>query len=84
VITQLRNLARGHALSRGRNYIALDDVPIIIHTALSTATIERVSMFDLLVSNNGILSSAQICEFLNTTKPTALRTMSELKATGLV
>lgn len=37
-ITQLRNLARGHALSQGRNYFTMDDIPIVIHTALSTAT----------------------------------------------
>ena len=49
-LTQLRNLARGHALSQGRKYSTIEDIPIIIHTALSTAR----------------------------------RTMTELKATGLV
>jgi hypothetical protein len=29
-ITQLYNLARGHALSGGRNYITFDDIPLII------------------------------------------------------
>jgi MoxR-like ATPase len=72
-INQLRNLARGHALSQGRTYITLDDISIVLHTALSTATIERVSMFDLLIANKGVLTTTQICNFLNTTPPTARR-----------
>jgi hypothetical protein len=83
-ITQLRNLARGHALSQGRKYFTLDDIPLIIHTALSTATMERVRMFELLIANRGSLTTPEIVDFLNTTAPTARRTMTELKATGLV
>jgi hypothetical protein len=83
-ITQLRNLARGHALSQGRKYFMIKDIPIVIHTALSTASIERVRIFDILIANKGTLTTSQICEFLNTTPPTARRTMTELKATGLV
>ena len=83
-IKQLSNLARGHALSKGVKYITIDDVPLVINTALSTASTERVRIFEILVENRGRLTTSQICEFLNTSKPTALRTMTELKATGLV
>lgn len=83
-ITQLRNLARGHALSQGRKYFTIEDIPIVIHTALSTASIERVRILDILIANKGTLTTLEICEFLNTTPPTARRTMTELKATGLV
>jgi hypothetical protein len=83
-ITQLRNLARGHAVSKGRNFITVEDTPVVIRTALSTATIERVRIFELLLANKGKLTTPQIVDFLNTTTPTALRTMTELKATGLV
>src|SRR5918994_2941792 len=83
-ITQLRNLARGHALTKGRNYITEDDLPIVIHTALSTASLERTRIFELLLENKGRLTTSQIVNFLNTTKPPALRTMVELKAAGLV
>ncbi|MGH9987972.1 MAG: hypothetical protein ACRD8W_28870, partial [Nitrososphaeraceae archaeon] len=48
-ITQLRNLARGHALSQGRKYFTIEDIPIIIHTA----GIERVRIFDILIANKG-------------------------------
>jgi hypothetical protein len=83
-ITQLSNLARGRALSQGRDYITLVDITIIANVVLSTASIERVTIFQLLISNNGKLSTQQIVEGLNTTKPTALKTMTELRAIGLV
>jgi Mn-dependent DtxR family transcriptional regulator len=37
-----------------------------------------------LLANNGILTTNQVTEFLGVSKPTALRTMTELKALGLV
>ena len=83
-ITQLTNLARGHALSMGRRYITLEHLPMIIHTALSTASMERVRIFELLIEYNGKLTTNIICDSLNVAKPTALRTMTELKAIGLV
>jgi hypothetical protein len=83
-ITQLRNLAKGHALSQGRNYIKVEDIPMIIQVVLSTCSISRATIFEILIANNGVLKTSQIVDYLNTTKPTALRTMTELKATGLV
>jgi hypothetical protein len=83
-VTCLKNLARGHSLLTGRNYITLDDIPMIIKTALDTAPIERVSLFNLLIANNGILTTNQILSSLNVARKTALRTMAELKAIGLV
>lgn len=83
-VTCLSNLSRGHALQTGRNYITLDDIPMIIKTALDTAPIERVSLFSLLIANNGKLTTNEILQSLNVSRPTALRTMAELKAIGLV
>jgi hypothetical protein len=83
-ITQLRNLARGHALSQGRNYITSQDLPIVIKVVLSTASIERVTIFDILISNKGRLTTTQITTSLNITPHTAHRTMVELNALGLV
>lgn len=80
----LTNLARGHALSKGRLNITSDDVPIIIKTALSTAPVERVMIFDLLLNKNGKLTTTEIEEFLNVSGPTASKTMTELKVLGLV
>jgi len=83
-ITQLRNLARGHASSQGRNYITIEDIPLIVKVVLSTASVERVVIFNLLLAHKGSLTTSIITESLNTTTPTALRTMTEFKALGLV
>ena len=82
--TALSNLARGHALLNGRNYITLEDVPIVIKTALDSAQIERVSMFNLLLAHGGELTTSQILDSLNVTRKTALRTVVELKAISMV
>jgi DNA-binding transcriptional ArsR family regulator len=81
---QLVNLARGHALLTGRNYVKKEDLPMIIRVVLSTAPIERVTIFDVLLAHNGCLTVNQITESLNVSEPTARRTMTELKALGLV
>ena len=83
-ITQLRNLARGHALIYGRSYITIDDIPLIIRVVLSTASIERVKVLDLLLNAGGKLSTSQITNSLNVSNPTAKRTMAEFKGLGLV
>ena len=83
-ITQLTNLARGHALSQGRNFITKTDVSIVIKVVLSTASTERVAVFDLLLAHGGNLQTSLIKDSLNVTSPTALRTMIEFKAIGLV
>ena len=83
-ITQLRNLARGHALSQGRNYITQEDVRIAIKVVFSTATMERVRIFELLLESNGRLTTSQITSSLNIVNNTAKRTMTEFKALGLV
>ena len=83
-VTQLRNLARGHALSTGRRYITIEDIPMIVKVVLSTASIERTNIFDLLIAFKGKLTTLQITISLNISKPTAERTMAEFQALGLV
>jgi hypothetical protein len=83
-MVQLRNLARGHALSQGRNYITINDIPIVIEVVLSTASRERVVIFDCLLKHEGQLTANEIEESLHITTPTALRTMTEFDALGLV
>lgn len=83
-MTQMRNLAKGHALSQGRLFFTMDDIPFIIQVVMSTASTERVRIFELLLAYKGTLSTSRICESLDISKPTALRTMSELKVAGLV
>jgi hypothetical protein len=68
---QLVNFARGHALLTARNYVTMDDLPLVIKVVLSTAPMERVTIFDILLGNNGILTVNQITDFLNVSEPMA-------------
>jgi DNA adenine methylase len=82
---QLVNLARGHAMLTGRNYITSEeDLPMIVKVVLSTAPIERVTIFDILLANHGVLNVNQITQSLRVSEHTAQRTMLELDILGLV
>ena len=83
-MTQLRNLARGHALSQGRNYMTMEDIPLLINVVFSTASKERVRIFELLIEHKGRLTTSIITASLNTSNNTAKRTMAEFHALGLV
>lgn len=80
----LMSLAKGHAILTGRNSLSIEDIPIVIKTVLSTAPLERVLIFELLLNMEGTLSRRQVEEFLRISKPTALKTMRELHVLGLV
>ena len=82
--TVLKNLARGHALITGRNYVTMDDIPIVVKTVLSTARVERVKAFITLLDNNGSTTKIQLANQLHVSPSTAYRFMTELKAIGLV
>ncbi len=78
--TQLYNLCRGHALLTGRNYISLDDLSIGVKVVLSTASIERVAVMDILLSNNAHVTLSQVAKSLPMSKSTILKVMTELEA----
>ena len=81
----LFNLAKGHALLYGRNYVTMQDIQIIVKIVLSTAEIDRVKVFSLLLANNGQwLSTTRITQSLIISPQTARRMMTEFKAIGLV
>lgn len=83
-ITCLKNLVIGHSLATGKTHISIEDIPIIIRTALSTAPVDRFKVFDLLLERKGELITSNIMKRLNFSRPTALRTMTELKVLELV
>jgi hypothetical protein len=60
------------------------DIPIVTHMAFSTATFERVRLFEILIEHNGILTTPNLCQSLNISAPTARNTMTELSIAGLV
>jgi hypothetical protein len=62
----------------------MDDIPLVARVVLSTAPMERVVVFDLLIKNGGSLDVNTISEGLRVSEPTARRTMIELFALELV
>ena len=78
------NLARGHAVICGRNYIIKEDLCVIIPTALSSAPKERVDLFRLLIENGGKLNTSQFMESARVSRATALKEMESLCHLGLV
>ncbi|KAA2280249.1 hypothetical protein [Candidatus Nitrosocosmicus sp. SS] len=82
-ITSLSNIAKGHALMKGRNFLTTEDISITTTIALSTAPIERVKIFDLLLEMHGTLSASNIERILKISKTTALKTMKELEILGI-
>ncbi len=80
----LRNLAIGHAVSKGRDFLIREDVSIVIKVALSTAPIRRVKLLDLLLkSDNAELTTSQITTHLSVSQPIATKTMREFEALGI-
>ena len=72
-------------MQTGRNYITSeDDLPMIVKVVLSTAPIERVTIFDLLLAHEGVLNVNEITQSLRLGAPTARKTMLELDILGLV
>jgi predicted transcriptional regulator len=82
--TVLKNIARGHALIPGRNYVTMEDIPVVVKTVLSTARVERVKTFIALLDNNGWITKIQLANQLHVSPSTAYRFMTEMKAIGLV
>jgi len=80
---QMCNIARGHAVLFGRRYITKDDIGVVLDVALSSASRERVMLFELLLKS-GKLSTSKIMNGLGTTNDTALKKMKEFELLGLV
>lgn len=80
----LYNLARGHAVICGRNYITQEDLSVVISVAFSSAARERVALVKLLVENNGKVSTEQFEKTTKVSKATALKNMELLHILGLV
>ena len=79
-VIQLRNLALGNAISQGRNYLTKDDAKLIITVCFSTTKIYRAKILDLLLDNNGELTTSQIVTGPDISRPHALQTMQEFDA----
>ena len=68
----------------GRNYITIDDIPIGVKVVLSTASVERVAILDLLLCKKQSITLSGIVKRIAMSKSTALKAMTELAALKVV
>lgn len=80
----LYNVARGHAVLCGRNYITKDDLAVVIPVALSSAPLARVDLFRLMIEHNGTLSTDKFMRLAHVSRATALKEIEKLTILGLV
>ncbi len=80
----LYNLAKGHALLCGRNYIEKEDVALVIKVALSTTSIHRAKIIERLISNEGEVFATELMRALKCSRPIALKYMKEFRRLGIV
>jgi hypothetical protein len=87
-IQQLFNLARGHALSQGRDYVTIeDDLPLVVKVVLSgAASVERVKILNALLdrTDHGYVSVSDLTTITRMSEKSAKKVMAEFKALGLV
>ena len=83
-VQQLYNLARGHALSHGRNYITIEDIGIVLKVVLSTGIYQTSLNTQSINCSRGELSTSQITTSMRISNHTAKRTMTEFKGLEFV
>lgn len=77
------NLARGHAVVAGRRNIAIQDIKFVIALTLDSCPPERSKLFRELLQNHGNLTTDQVMEKMNWSRPTALKHMKALSILGI-
>jgi len=76
-------LMRGHALIKGRTQVAIDDVPIIIDVALSSAPWDRIFAFAYLLNKEEVTTN-ELVKDLPCSRYKAVRTMKTLELLDIV
>jgi predicted transcriptional regulator len=82
-IEALYALARGHALIKGRTQITVNDLPVAIDVALSSAPYNRVITFAYLLNKEKV-TTKELMEDLKCSRSTAIRKMKTLELLELV
>ncbi|MDH5770167.1 MAG: hypothetical protein OEZ25_02610 [Candidatus Bathyarchaeota archaeon] len=82
-IQALYALARGHALIKGRTQVTIDDLPVAIDVALSSAPWDRVIAFAYLLNKDKVTTKG-LMEDLKCSRTKAIRTMKTLELLELV
>lgn len=83
-INSLYNLAKGHALINGRNFLKSEDLEIVKAVCFSTMPHDRSEFLKLLSKYEGKLTTSQIQTELNCSDETARKTMKIFEIIGIV
>ncbi|HYZ49361.1 MAG TPA: hypothetical protein VE593_00630 [Nitrososphaeraceae archaeon] len=68
----LFNLSKGHALLYGRNYVTMQDIPVVVKTVVSSAQIDRVKIISLLLADGqNWLPTSRVVESFHISPQTA-------------
>lgn len=81
----LHDLARGHALIRGRTHLELEDIEVCGRVALSTMPSKRRGIVRALLDPNRVdpLTAGDVETILNVSRPTARDRIDEVVALGI-
>jgi len=82
-IQALYALARGHALTKGRTQVTIDDLPVVIDVALSSAPWDRLIAFAYLLNKDKVTTKG-LMEDLKCSRTKAIRTMKTIELLELV
>ena len=83
-INSLYNLAKGHALINGRNFLRIEDIEIVRAVCFSSMPHDRYKFLQLLAKHEGKLTTQQIEKELGCSTQTATRTMKIFEILGIV
>jgi len=79
----LLSLAQGHALVYGRLQLTEQDLPPVARVALSSCPEDRRKVFKEIMIRGGCITSTQVEQALDTSRPTARVILTTLKVLGL-
>ncbi len=79
----LLSLAQGHALVYGRLQLTEQDLPPVARVALSSCPEDRRKVFKEIMIRGGCVTSTQVEQALDTSRPTARVILTTLKVLGL-
>lgn len=82
-VQSLYTLMRGRALLQGRHQISMEDLPVVLDVALSSAPWERLLAFSYLLGKNEVVAY-DLEVNLKCSRNKALMTMRTLETLGLV
>lgn len=83
VINLLKMLVRGLALADGRSVVSPEDMDVVRHVAFSSIPASRRNTLRALLAGGGMLDAGELDKALSCKRPTSLKRMQELAATGL-